>query len=406
MFTIFKSLLENGMAYSYLVVLFMLNWPAVVFSDETADASSLPLGIVTSKPTHGIAIELPNGRWMIPYRQTLRNGEVSFEMIPIPGGTFMLGSPDSEEGRSGNEGPQVEVQVPPFWIGKTEVTWNEFQVYQLAYAQFKEQDKKLKLSADQLEADAVTAPTPIYDPSMVYAYGKGNQPAISMSQYGAMQYTKWLSLATSTQYRLPSEAEWEYACRGGAQTRFSFGDEQSKLGEFAHFLPPDNAENIELVGTREVGSKQPNAFGLYDMHGNVSEWVMDQYFENAYELKAKEPLADRYRPLFGDNAYQKVLRGGGWLDGPSQLRAAARFVGSEDLWDFDPLLPMSPHWLASEDARSIGFRIARSLNDLPVSEISMYWNAQGDLRQDVKFRLMEGRGAIGKPVLERSSVDR
>ncbi len=132
---------------------------------------------------------------------------------------------------------------------------------------------------------------------MVYAYGKGNQPAISMSQYGAMQYTKWLSLATSTQYRLPSEAEWEYACRGGAQTRFSFGDEQSKLGEFAHFLPPDNAENVELVGTREVGSKQPNSFGLYDMHGNVSEWVMDQYFENAYELKPKRTPRRSLSPL-------------------------------------------------------------------------------------------------------------
>ena len=391
----------SRLACSMVVLLVSLVCSALGLDDDTKDARSTPVGIVTSKPANGIAVELPKGLWMIPYHQTIRSGEVSFEMIPIPGGTFILGSPESEEGRSDNEGPQIEVQVPPFWIGKTEVTWNEFQVYQLSYAQFKEQEKKLKLPTDQLEADAVTAPTPIYDPSMVYAYGKGNQPAISMSQYGAMQYTKWLSLATGVQYRLPAEAEWEYACRGGSQTKYTFGDDQAKLEEFAHFMLPEDAEDIERVGTREVGSKKPNAFGVYDMHGNVAEWVMDQYFENAYEMRAKEPIANRCRPLFGTNTYQKVLRGGGWQDDPAKLRSAKRFVGTEELWDSDPFLPMSPHWLASDKAQTVGFRIARSLEELPDSEISMYWNAQGELRQDVKSRLKEGRGVIGKPILEK-----
>jgi formylglycine-generating enzyme len=396
----------NRLLLSVFVLLVTVNQPRLGLAQDSDADHSLPIGIAISKPANGIAIELSDGRWMTSYKQTIRNGAVTFEMVPIPGGTFMLGSPESEEGRSQDEGPQIEIQVPPFWIGRTEVTWNEFQVYQLAYTKFKEQNKQQNLAFEQLEADAVSAPTPVYEASMVYAFGKGNQPAISMSQYGAMQYTKWLSLTTGTQYRLPSEAEWEYACRGGAQTRFSFGDEQSKLGEYAHFLPPDHAENVERVGTREVGTKQPNSFGLYDMHGNVAEWVMDQYFENACELKAKEPLADRYRPLFGDNAYQKVLRGGGWLDGPTKLRAATRFVGSEDLWELDADVPMSPHWLASGNAHGIGFRIARSLHDLQESEIAKYWNAQDELRNDMKFRLMEGRGAIGKPVLERSSVAR
>jgi sulfatase modifying factor 1 len=391
----------SRLTYAWLILLVSTGGPALSFTDDTEAARSTPLGIVTSKPANGIAVELPDGRWMVPYQQTMRNGAVSFEMIPIPGGTFMLGSPDSEEGRSNNEGPQVEVLVPPFWIGKTEVTWNEFQVYQLAYAQFKEQEKKLRLPADQLDADAVTAPTPIYDPSMVYAYGKGNQPAISMSQYGAMQYTKWLSLATSVQYRLPSEAEWEYACRGGSQTKFSFGDDQATLGEFAHFLKQEDGNEIDQVGTREVGSKKPNSFGVYDMHGNVAEWVMDQYFENAYEMRAKEPIAERFRPVFGTDAYQKVLRGGGWQDDPSKLRSATRFVGKEELWDSDPFLPVSPHWLASYGAQNIGFRIARSVEVLPESEISLYWNAQGELRKDVEFRLKEGRGVIGKPILEK-----
>ena len=396
-----KTITLNCLMFSTGWLLITFGWPAIGLSDDTQNTPSLPVGIVTSKPADGIAVELSDGRWMIPYQQTTRNGEVSFEMIPIPGGTFILGSPESEKGRSNDEGPPIEVQVPPFWIGKTEVTWNEFQVYQLAYAQFKEKEKKLKLTADQLEADAVTAPTPIYDPSMVYAYGKGNQPAISMSQYGAMQYTKWLSLTTGVQYRLPSEAEWEYACRGGSQTKYSYGDDRDKIDEFAHFLRPADADDIERVGTREVGSKKPNSFGVYDMHGNVAEWVMDQYVENAYEMKAKEPIADRSRPLFGTNAYQKVLRGGGWQDDPDKLRSAKRFVGTEELWDSDADVPMSPHWLASYEAQNVGFRIARSLEELPDSEISMYWNAQGELKLDVKFRLQEGRGVIGKPILEK-----
>ena len=396
-----KIIAWNRLTYSVVVLLVTIGWPAPGLTNDSGNARSTPLGIVTNKPANGIAVELSDGRWMIPYQQTTRNGEVSFEMIPIPGGTFMLGSPESDESRSDNEGPQIEVQVPPFWIGKTEVTWNEFQVYQLAYTQFKEQEKKLKLPADQLEADAVTAPTPIYDPSMVYAFGKGNQPAISMSQYGSMQYTKWLSLATSVQYRLPSEAEWEYACRGGAPTKYSFGDDQATLREFAHFVKPEDGNEMDQVGTKEVGSKKPNSFGVYDMHGNVAEWVMDQYFENAYEMKAKEPIAERYRPLFGTDAYQKVLRGGGWQDDPSKLRSATRFVGKEELWDSDPFLPVSPHWLASYGAQNIGFRITRSLEELPESEISLYWNAQGELRKDVESRLKEGRGVIGKPILEK-----
>ncbi|MCU0719952.1 MAG: formylglycine-generating enzyme family protein [Pirellula sp.] len=398
-----KIIALSRLKFLVVVLVASIEWTAPAIAVTTEDAGSVPVGIVTSKPTNGIAVELHDGRWMVSYQQTIRNGKVSFEMIPIPGGTFRIGSPNSELGRSDDEGPQVEVQVPPFWIGKTEVTWNEFQVYQLAYAQFKEQDKKRKFTIDHLEADAVTAPTPIYDPSMVYAYGKGNQPAISMSQYSAMQYTKWLSLATGGQYRLPSEAEWEYACRGGAQTKYSFGDDQAELAEFAHFLRPTAGTEVDHVGTKEVGSKKPNSFGIYDMHGNVAEWVMDQYFENAYEMKAKEPIADRYRPLFGTDANQKVLRGGGWQDEASRLRAAARFVGTEELWDNDPFIPVSPHWLASEKAQSIGFRIARSLEELPESEISMYWNAQGELRKNIESRLKEGRGVIGKPIREKSS---
>jgi sulfatase modifying factor 1 len=396
----------NRLFLSVFALLVTVNQLRLGFAQDSDADHSLPIGIVTSKPANGIAIELSDGRWMTSYKQTIRNGAVTFEMVPIPGGTFMLGSPESEEGRSQDEGPQIEIQVPPFWIGRTEVTWDEFQVYQLAYTKFKEQNIQQNLAFEQLEADAVSAPTPVYETSMVYAFGKGNQPAISMSQYGAMQYTKWLSLTTGTQYRLPSEAEWEYACRGGSNTKYSFGEEQATLGEYAHFLKPEDFAEMERVGTQEVGSKKPNSFGVYDMHGNVAEWVIDQYFENAYELKAKEPIADRYRPLFGTNAYQKVLRGGGWQDEPTKLRSSKRSVGSEQLWDFDPLLPVSPHWLASDNAQNIGFRIARSLHDLQESEIAKYWNAQEQLRNDMKFRLKEGRGAIGKPVLESLSSPR
>src|SRR6185436_7840107 len=174
-----------------------------------------------------------------------------------------------------------------FWIGRCEVTWDEYSPFQL----------KLDVQARAVGgepaqpqdpwADAVSRPTPPYRP-MDFEMGTGRNPAISMTQFAARQYTEWLSMKTGRFYRLPTEAEWEYACRGGSSSAYSFGDDAAKLGDYAWYFE-NSAETYHPVGT-----KQANPFGLFDMHGNVAEWVLDQYDEASYasfKATARAPIA-------------------------------------------------------------------------------------------------------------------
>ena len=131
--------------------------------------------------------------------------------------------------------------------------------------------KELRLVTDQTKVDAVTIPSKLYDAETTYDAGNADdEPAASMTQFAAKQYTKFLSLLVDDFYRLPTEAEWEYACRAGTKTRFYFGDDPKEIDKHAwHY---DNADEYR----NSVGQKLPNPFGLYDMYGNVSEWVLDQ----------------------------------------------------------------------------------------------------------------------------------
>ena len=165
-------------------------------------------------------------------------------------------------------------------MAKTELTWGEYNTFMRSYDVFKKLDSAgiRQVTAD-VRQDAVTVPTPLYDPGKTYEFGDDkNQPAVTMTQYSAKQYTKWLSGLTGVQYRIPTEAEWEHAARAGSKTAYSFGDDPSELEKYAVF----NATE----GAAKVGSKAPNAFGLHDMHGNVWEWTIDQYSETAFADRA------------------------------------------------------------------------------------------------------------------------
>jgi formylglycine-generating enzyme required for sulfatase activity len=384
-------------------------------SASVADAEETP-GWSDAKPESGPSVEV-DGRYMIPYVEQLPGKETSFVMIPVPGGEFLMGSPEDEADRNEDEGPQVRVKVEPFWIGRNEVTWAEYQSYMEMYNAFK-QLQTLKMNRKEREGDggdekaweliekngwdgktdeepdvdAVTSPTPLYMADHTYMAGdQPDQPAVTMTQYAARQYTKWLSGITSHEYRLPSEAEWEYAARAGTETAYSFGNDPAELEAHGWFV--DNSD----YETHPVGTKTPNAWGLYDMHGNAAEWTLDEYAEDRYEKLGKGPVEAWEAVNWPTQLFPRVIRGGSWLDEAAMARSAARHKSEEDEWKLsDPNLPLSPWWYTEEPAMGVGMRLVRSLNKLSDEDKQRVWEADvEDLRSDVKARLDEGRGAVG-----------
>jgi formylglycine-generating enzyme required for sulfatase activity len=239
----------------------------------------------------------------------------------------------------------------------------------------------------------VTAPTELYDPSFTFEYGEeDDQPAVTMTLYAAKQYTKWLSRVTGAQYRLPTEAEWEYACRGRTQSAYSFGDDAEAIDEYAWYF--DNA----FDGPPPGGQKKPNPFGLYDMHGDVAELVVDRYTENGYAaLPQDRVLTVAEAVQWPESAFPTVARGGTWEFDPPELRSAARLATNEEEWkSSDPNYPKSPWWFTDDPARGVGFRLFRSYRPLPDEEIKKFWEmGTEDIEIDVETRLAGGRGVLG-----------
>ncbi|MCA9193686.1 MAG: SUMF1/EgtB/PvdO family nonheme iron enzyme [Planctomycetales bacterium] len=354
------------------------------------DAVNEP-GLSATKPASGPFVEVDRG-FMVPYSVEVPGGRAAIEMVPVPGGTFLLGSPDAEENRSEDEGPQLSVKLPPFWIAKYETSWIEYKYYMSMYQVFKNMASAGKRAVDDSNrVDAVTAPTALYEPSFTFEFGDDDKlPAITMTQFAAKQYTKWLSKLTGQQYRLPTEAEWEYACRAGTTTAYSFGDDPSELADYAWFF--ENSES----GPQEIGQKKPNPWGLHDMHGNVMEWVIDGYQEDGYANRADltQPIGTLDSVLWPEAEENRIVRGGSWQDDADRLRSAARFPSSDDDWkDQDPNIPLSPWWYTSDPARGVGFRIVRGYESFDNDTMKKFWDIDNeDIQMAVEIRLEEGRG--------------
>ena len=287
---------------------------------------------------------------MKPYTETLPGTSVKFDMVPIPAGTFIMGSPATERGHQPDESPQHKVKIHPFWMEATEMTWDAFD--QFAFK--KGLAKPAGAAAESGGADAITRPTPPYaDPT--FGYGRKNHPIISVSHHAAMEFCRWLSARTGKTYRLPTEAEWEYACRAGTKTAYSFGAVPIKITQYAWFRMNSEDE------PHAVALKKPNPWGLFDMHGNVAEWCLDLYDKDSY--KTFDPLVPAEAPVLipGAQHYPHVVRGGSWDDNAPMLRCAAR-TASKPSWNRqDPQRPQSIWWLT--DGTQVGFRVVRPLEE-------------------------------------------
>jgi formylglycine-generating enzyme required for sulfatase activity len=257
-------------------------------------------------------VEKPAPEPFQSYTDSIPGSTARFEMIAIAGGRFTMGSRPDEAGREENEVPSTDVDVAPFWIGKTEVTWDEFEAFYLS-------------KETPSGPDAITRPSPFYFPHD-RGFGRGRRPAIGLSFHAAETYCEWLTRKTGKRYRIPTEAEWEFACRRG-----SLGPESRPLADRAW-----HKENSEEK-THEVGATKPDVLGLHDMLGNAWEYCLDTR---------------------GPSKPGPILKGGSYLDPPSRLRPSTRQPILAKWNERDPQRPRSPWWVV--DGPFLGFRIARS----------------------------------------------
>ncbi|MDY7395795.1 formylglycine-generating enzyme family protein [Aureibaculum sp. 2210JD6-5] len=275
------------------------------------------------------------------YTQTISGSDLSIDMVAIPAGEFKMGSSANED-----EKPVHAVKIDPFWMAKYEITWDVYYLYLN-----REIDNEKNTNSNReinTDIDAISGATvPYIDMSL--GMGTNGYPVANVTHLAASKFCEWLSAKTGYFYRLPTEAEWEYACRAGTDTKYSFGDDITELGEYAWY--EENSQGRYQKG----GQKKPNPWGLYDMHGNMAELTLDQYRADAYK-KYDGKTADN--PLeIPSKEYPHSVRGGSWDDDVDMLRSAARYKSNPNWKKRDPQLPKSKWW--HTDAAFLGFRIVR-----------------------------------------------
>jgi sulfatase modifying factor 1 len=239
-----------------------------------------------------------------------------------------------------------------------EVTWDIFEPFL-----YKDYETTHSTGPVPANVDAVTRPTKPYL-DMTFGMGKENHPALAMTHYNAIQFCKWLYARTGVFYRLPTEAEWEYASRAGNATEYFFGDDESKLGEYGWYKTNSDGK------THAVGQKKANPWGLYDMYGNVGEWTYDQYKADFYAAVKGDNVSNPV--AVPDKLYANVIRGGSYDDQAKDLRSASR-LASDPVWkQLDPQIPKSNWWFP--EAPFIGIRLVRPVNPPSKAEIDAYYN--------------------------------
>ncbi|EMI29243.1 Formylglycine-generating sulfatase enzyme [Rhodopirellula europaea SH398] len=363
---------------------FVLLAPLLAFCHSGAEARG-PESRVQSKPPTGERSVKTGQGFMVAYTQRIPGTNVEIEMVPVAGGTIDLKPPPpplaSSIDASGVEqtgathvkpkvDPDLKVQtvaIEPFWMGKLEITMEQYMPYrQLYYAHRKAAFRKGYERPGFDEVDGVSSPTDVYDYSFHFEFaGASDSPVPTTSQFAARQYTKWLSLVCELDYRLPLRSEWQHACVSGQKPELLVDDVA------VHF------ESTETVETIRAGTKLASSFGLHDMQGNVSEWVIEDTATTG---------------LFRGH----VAIGGNFNSDAKDCQCGSILRSTEDWWDEDPDYPPSPWWATSDESRATGFRIISPLTQMSDQLRELYWEADSErLREDVEARVESGRGTFG-----------
>ena len=293
------------------------------------------------------------------YTEKIPGSSVKFNMVAIPEGTFKMGSSEDEVYRQEDEGPVKEVRLNQFFMGEVEVTWDEYMTF---FAQTSRARKTPSGEAVEAQGvDAIVGATPPYG-SPDQNWGKGQRPAISMTHHGAEVYCQWLSLVTGKTYRLPTEAEWEYAARGGKTTPYFFDGDPKQFMKKKLFSSNRDTTGINRFvvyqenspsKTQEPSFVLPNPYGLKNTLGNVAELCSDWYAPDSYAKYGQGVISNPKGPAGGT---EHVVRGGSFKSSADQLRVAARNQTQTEAWlKTDPQSPKSIWWYS--DCFYVGFRV-------------------------------------------------
>ncbi len=303
-----------------------------IFMFKSVFLTTAVLAALAALNTAATAADAPK---MENYTEVVPGTSIKIDMIAIPGGKAKIGATAEEEGRGEYDLDQEDVEIKPFYMSKTEITWSQFTPWVF------NNELQVQLTKEVKKKENVNGICRPSSPYGTIARGLGdsrNHPAFGMTLFCAQKYCEWLSQKTGKKYRLPTEAEWEYAARAGATTPYYWGESADDAGDYAWFI--DNSD----FTTQLVGKKKPNKFGLYDMLGNVAEWV---------------------QPKTPDQEWA-ILRGGHWESESTSIRCASRDEEAEEWNDMDPNIPKSIWWLAS--ANWCGIRLVCEPGDAKAEE--------------------------------------
>jgi formylglycine-generating enzyme len=297
------------------------------------------------------------------FTEKIPGTSVTFDLVAIPGGQFLMGSKKGEPLSKPDEKPAHPVKLTRFFMAKVEVSWDEYLEF------FKATSSQGRKEVEENEnVDAISGPTPPWG-APDQGWGKGSRPAITMSWKSANVYCKWLSKVTGKKYRLPTEAEWEYAARGGSKTPYFFdGDAKQYTSEgfFKKLFGADTTIIQSYVAYKENSQSQTlepesvkeNPFGLKNMLGNVYEFCSDYYSPTAYQAYQKGAT----NPKGPKKGKEHVIRGGSFKSDAKDLRSAARDFTKTQAWLVtDPQMPKSVWWYS--DCVDIGFRVVCEVDE-------------------------------------------